>query len=70
MKSPFCVLIVFVFLAACSTPKEKIPDVNPMQTTSQKIIVYQMMTRLFGNQNTTNKPYGTIEENGVGNLLI
>jgi glycosidase len=66
MKSPFCVLIVFVLLAACSTPKEKIPDVNPMQTTSQKIIVYQMMTRLFGNQNSTNKPYGTIEENGVG----
>jgi len=57
---------VFVLLAACSTPKEKIPDVNPMQTTSQKMIVYQMMTRLFGNQSTTNKPYGTIEENGVG----
>ena len=37
-----------------------------MQTTSQKMIVYQMMTRLFGNQSTTNKPYGTIEENGVG----
>ncbi|MDZ7647411.1 MAG: alpha-amylase family protein [Cytophagales bacterium] len=30
------------------------------------MIVYQMMTRLFGNQTTTNKPYGTIEENGVG----
>ncbi len=25
-----------------------------------------MMTRLFGNTKTTNKPYGTIEENGVG----
>ena len=24
------------------------------------------MTRLFGNENTTNKPWGTIEENGVG----
>ncbi|QHT71616.1 alpha-amylase [Rhodocytophaga rosea] len=32
-----------------------------------KLIVYQMFTRLFGNTNsTTNKPYGTLEENGVG----
>jgi len=63
----FCLFIVIVLLlATCSAPKEKIPDINPMQTTSKKMIVYQMMTRLFGNQNTTNKPYGTIEENGVG----
>ncbi|MDY0090698.1 MAG: alpha-amylase family protein [Flavobacteriaceae bacterium] len=31
-----------------------------------KYVVYQVFTRLFGNQNTTNKPWGTIEENGVG----
>ncbi|MEJ2128181.1 MAG: glycoside hydrolase family 31 protein [Woeseiaceae bacterium] len=31
-----------------------------------KPVVYQVMTRLFGNDNTTNKPWGTIEENGVG----
>jgi glycosidase len=28
--------------------------------------VYQVFTRLFGNKNTNNKPWGTIEENGVG----
>ena len=32
----------------------------------KKIVVYQVFTRLFGNKNTTNKPWGTIEENGVG----
>jgi glycosidase len=32
----------------------------------EKINVYQVFTRLFGNKNTTNKPWGTIEENGVG----
>jgi len=32
----------------------------------KKVIVYQVFTRLFGNKNTTNKPWGTIEENGVG----
>ncbi len=31
-----------------------------------KPVVYQVFTRLFGNQNTTNKPWGTIDENGVG----
>lgn len=33
---------------------------------SGKIAVYQVMTRLFGNKNTTNKTYGARDENGVG----
>ncbi len=33
---------------------------------SEKMVVYQVMTRLFGNSNTTNKVYGSLEENGVG----
>ena len=32
----------------------------------KKEVVYQVFTRLFGNTNTTNKPWGTIEENEVG----
>lgn len=32
----------------------------------KKYVVYQVFTRLFGNTNTTNKPWGTVEENGVG----
>lgn len=31
-----------------------------------KLIIYQMMTRLFGNKVALNKPYGTITENGCG----
>ena len=31
-----------------------------------KPVVYQVWSRLFGNKNTTNKTWGTIEENGVG----
>ena len=33
---------------------------------SGKPVVYQVFTRLFGNKETANKPWGTIEENGVG----
>ena len=32
----------------------------------KKEVVYQVFTRLFGNTNTNNRPWGTIEENGVG----
>ena len=31
-----------------------------------KPVVYQVFTRLFGNTNTNNKPWGTVAENGVG----
>ncbi len=34
--------------------------------TDHKLIIYQLLPRLFGNTNTTNKYYGSIEENGVG----
>jgi glycosidase len=33
---------------------------------SKKIVVYQVFTRLFGNTNTNNIPWGTKEQNGVG----
>ena len=35
---------------------------------SNKLIIYQVFTRLYGNRNTTRKEYGTIEENGCGKL--
>lgn len=37
-----------------------------MPDTTSKPIIYQVFTRLFGNTETRNKPWGTIEENGVG----
>ena len=35
---------------------------------SNKLIIYQVFTRLYGNRDTTRKEYGTIEENGCGKL--
>ncbi|WP_240615353.1 alpha-amylase family protein [Pedobacter paludis] len=32
----------------------------------KKIVIYQLLPRLFGNKNNTNIPYGTIEQNGSG----
>jgi glycosidase len=35
---------------------------------TNKLIIYQLLPRLFGNTKTVNKTYGSIEENGVGKL--
>lgn len=56
-------IICLCFLSACSQPEETI---TMNESHYQKPIVYQMFTRLFGNKTTTNKAWGTIEENGVG----
>ncbi|CAF0726571.1 unnamed protein product [Didymodactylos carnosus] len=45
------------------------PDNHPSACNKDhKLIIYQILTRLFGNRNLTNKFYGTIDENGVGKL--
>ncbi|RZJ79698.1 MAG: alpha-amylase, partial [Flavobacterium sp.] len=33
---------------------------------NRKLTIYQTLVRHFGNKNTTNKFYGSIEENGSG----
>jgi glycosidase len=55
-----------VLFSACKTKDLRMNTANEENTTNKKIVVYQVFTRLFGNKNTTNKPWGTIEENGVG----
>ena len=34
----------------------------------EKVIIYQIFTRLYGNRCTTRKPNGTLEENGCGKM--
>lgn len=50
-----------------TTPAPK-PDPNTTdeEVKDNKLVIYQMMTRLFGNRKATNKTYGTLQENGVG----
>ena len=59
--------ISIVLLAtACKTSAIKMDTTKKETAPIKKDVVYQVFTRLFGNKNTTNKPWGTIEENGVG----
>ena len=61
------VLSCFVIILGCAEEKEQ-TNIKKMKRLNQsnKKVVYQVFTRLFGNTNTTNKPWGTIGENGVG----
>lgn len=61
--APFLLSII---MFGCARQAEKIPPVPPMENKPTKMVVYQMMTRLFGNKTAVNKPYGTLAENGVG----
>ncbi len=70
LKLAFLYLLI-IMAAACEEENNKndklleeaVLDEKP---SSEKMVLYQIMTRLFGNTNKTNIKYGTIEENGVG----
>lgn len=53
-------------LFGCQQKKEEPQPMNVDTTKVHKKVIYQVFPRLFGNTNTTNKPWGTLEENGTG----
>jgi glycosidase len=57
---------VVLMATACKTKDLKMNAEKKEIVSNKKEVVYQVFTRLFGNKNTTNKPWGTLEENGVG----
>jgi glycosidase len=61
------ILMVGSFFIACKDePKPVTEEIMTKSELKKKEVVYQVFTRLFGNTNATNKPWGTLEENGVG----
>lgn len=63
----FIGLLAFTLTGCVETSEKKELKKNPPKMVQKrKQVVYQVFTRLFGNTNTTNQPWGTITENGVG----
>ncbi len=60
----FLLFIFFAVIYGCEKQQEQ--NQVKMTTKGHKKVIYQVFTRLFGNENKTNKPWGTVEENGVG----
>ncbi len=61
-------ITIYIFLPLILTSISAFKgDTNKYENMAQKkMIIYQVFTRLFGNENATNKANGNIEENGVG----
>lgn len=60
MKRIYILCLSALALFSCTQSEQK------QEEKEGKVVVYQVFTRLFGNQNTNNQPWGTIEDNGVG----
>ncbi|MBT8259022.1 MAG: alpha-amylase, partial [Bacteroidia bacterium] len=66
MRRTISLMIIGILaISSCKTEPE-----NPLNSMTEdlkkKEVIYQVFTRLFGNTNDTNKPWGTKDENGVG----
>lgn len=74
MEKAFTILLTALLFLSCGQGDEgdsqmdELYDPNEVRinTESNRIVIYQVMTRLFGNTETANIRYGTVEENGVG----
>ena len=66
MKNSQTLLLLSIFGLFFSCEKEPVSKTSEMTQKEHKKVIYQVFTRLFGNENTNNKPWGTLEENGVG----
>ena len=60
----YILFFTMILTVGCTNTQESKKDV--LESKDKKAVIYQVFTRLFGNTNTTNKPWGTTEENGVG----
>ena len=61
----YSALIVFIS-ASCNQNRAKQESADSIK--NHKLVIYQMLPRLFGNTNSNNKIYGTLQENGAGKL--
>ncbi len=66
IKLSFILMLGSFFLACKDEAKPVAEESMTKSELKKKEVVYQVFTRLFGNTNATNKPWGTLEENGVG----
>ncbi|MCK0161536.1 alpha-amylase family protein [Allomuricauda sp. F6463D] len=70
MKLKYILTFLIIFVTVYSCEQRSNHKQKPLQPIMEKKeVVYQVFTRLFGNTKTTNKPWGTIEENGVGKFV-
>ncbi|MFY8349630.1 alpha-amylase family glycosyl hydrolase [Pseudoalteromonas sp. SSM20] len=63
MKKKMYALFALLMVSHNGSAQSKLVE---EKNAEQKPVVYQVFTRLFGNTNTTNKPWGSKAQNGIG----
>ncbi|RYU94811.1 alpha-amylase family glycosyl hydrolase [Emticicia agri] len=67
MYKIICFAVLFFYnWAIAQTPTKMTKEKKESEKKTDKLVVYQIYTRLFSNTKTTNKFNGTIKENGCG----
>lgn len=64
-KYGYSILCAALLVIQCQ-PEQESKSMTIKQEKEQKVVIYQVFTRLFGNTKTLNKKWGTSEENGLG----
>lgn len=68
MNNTLKILAIVALMAGCSTQQNQDMPEGKMEQGNERLVIYQIFTRLFTNTNQTNKIWGTREENGVGKM--
>jgi hypothetical protein len=63
-------LLLAALLVACSPKKDTLPNLPAVKPTHNRIIVYQIMVRLFGNKLSVNKRFGTMAPKALNGLTL
>ncbi len=66
VRHSFNATLLSILLCASVVHAKTSSSTEPSASAQQKIVIYQVFTRLFGNKQTTNIPWGTAQQNGVG----
>ena len=64
MKTPM--LVAALLALSAFTVADNDPNTTDEVPQDNKLVIYQLLPRLFGNKVALNKPYGTVLENGCG----
>ena len=59
-KLQILIMLIALVITGCKSEKAVQKVSMKVDAKTNKKVVYQVFTRLFGNTNTTNKPWGTI----------
>ncbi len=70
LKHIAAVLFAITCMFGCKNEDMEVDNleqyIHKADNENDKLVIYQVFTRLFGNTNTTNKKHGSLAENGVG----